>query len=76
MNEHQIEQILAGYGLPAGSTRHSNDMYGRESSRARKLTSLATLLDFLGARQLAEVVRQRGMSTIDSRRGDRIMLQY
>ncbi|CZT16287.1 uncharacterized protein RCC_02129 [Ramularia collo-cygni] len=76
MSEHSIEQILADYGLPAGNTRYSNDMYGRESSRARKLTSLATLLEFLGARQLAEAVRQRGMMQMDSRRNDRMMLQY
>lgn len=77
MSERQIEQILAQYGLPAGCSRHSNDLYGRESSKARNLASLATLLEFLGARQLAELVRHRGgVQTMESRRHDRMMLQY
>lgn len=77
MSERQMEQILAQYGLPAGNSRHSNDLYGRESSKARTLASLATLLEFLGTRQLAELVRQRGgILSSDSRRHDRMLLQY
>lgn len=77
MSERQIEQILADYGLPSGSSRYSSDLYGRDSSKARKLQSLAALLDFLGARQLGELVRQRGVGQgMEVRRGDGRMLQY
>lgn len=61
--ESQLDQLLYEYEVPP---QHGQSDYG--ASRERLINKLSDLLDFLGARQIAEVLRSGSGYSMPSHR--------
>jgi hypothetical protein len=66
--ESQLDRLLESYDVVSHGCSAGDRDYGRATSRESRLHKLGLLLDFLGARQIADVLRSGSGSGLSNSR--------